>query len=401
MKGTFHSGSGASIAYGRSERDPSPRGRWWHLLAKDQEAMGHLVPHRLQQPLRRGVPAARSHARLDGAVRPQPSEGLVEEAARQAQAPVAGPRAQRIRGAHHRPAASALVAVDPRGDVRGELAVWRDRQQVQIRGVVGAAHGGELLRRREGRGHTHRLAPQRHEGLDLVLAPEGADGEAIRQGWGRDRRSGVVEPARVVQMVPVLQGEAGLSEALDQPPLAVIDQRAERDRDAFRPRDLVRALAPGGVAAVFDHVGGPGLVDSWRLLGRGGVLVSYGSASTLRGTGHRLRPYLPLLARLLWWNLLPNGRRAAFYFVQRWPGRFREDLATVLGLLAAGRIEARVARRLPLARAAEALGLLDASAVTGKVVLLPQAAGAAGGARPPPGGPRRAAAGQEWNLTIA
>ncbi len=142
----------------------------------------------------------------------------------------------------------------------------------------------------------------------------------------------------------------------------------------------VRALAPGGAAAVFDHVGGPGLVDSWRMLGRGGVLVSYGSASTLRDTGHRLRPYLPIVGRILLWNLLPNGRRATFYFVQRWPKRFQEDLAAVLALLAAGEIEARVARRLPLERAAEALALLADGAVTGKVVLLP---GAAAGASEP------------------
>lgn len=33
----------------------------------------------------------------------------------------------------------------------------------------------------------------------------------------------------------------------------------------------VRALAPGGVDAVFDHVGGPGIVDSFRLLAPGGA----------------------------------------------------------------------------------------------------------------------------------
>src|SRR6478609_7964469 len=42
----------------------------------------------------------------------------------------------------------------------------------------------------------------------------------------------------------------------------------------------VRELAPDGVAAVFDHVGGPGLNASWGLLAKGGTLVSYGSAST-------------------------------------------------------------------------------------------------------------------------
>jgi len=36
----------------------------------------------------------------------------------------------------------------------------------------------------------------------------------------------------------------------------------------------VREIAPEGVNAVFAHVGGPGRVDSWRMLRRGGTLVS-------------------------------------------------------------------------------------------------------------------------------
>jgi NADPH:quinone reductase-like Zn-dependent oxidoreductase len=142
----------------------------------------------------------------------------------------------------------------------------------------------------------------------------------------------------------------------------------------YRTEDVprkVREISPDGVDAVFDHVGGPGLVDSWRMLRRGGTLVSYGSASTLKGTGHRLRPYLPIFGRVLLWNVLPNGKRATFYYVKRWPKRFREDLSTVLSLLAEGKIEARVAGRLPLERAAEALGLLASGKVTGKVVLVP------------------------------
>ncbi len=107
----------------------------------------------------------------------------------------------------------------------------------------------------------------------------------------------------------------------------------------------VREISPDGVDAVFDHVGGPGLVDSWRMLRRGGTLVTYGSASTLSGTGHWIKPYLPIFARVLFWNALPNGKRATFYYVKRWPKFFQEDLSTVLSLLVEGKIEAHATAR--------------------------------------------------------
>ena len=143
----------------------------------------------------------------------------------------------------------------------------------------------------------------------------------------------------------------------------------------YRAEDVparVRRIAPGGVAAVFDHLAGPGLVDSWRMLGPGGTLACYGVASALNARGHRLLPFGPVLARLLLWNALPNGRHATFYYVMRWPKLFRPDLARVLGLLADGRIDARVARRFPLEQAADALRLLESGAVGGKIVLVPE-----------------------------
>jgi NADPH:quinone reductase-like Zn-dependent oxidoreductase len=145
-------------------------------------------------------------------------------------------------------------------------------------------------------------------------------------------------------------------------------------RNEYVPQ-RVREISPGGVDAVFDHVGGSGLADSWRMLRRGGTLVNYGSASTLNDTGHRLAPYLPFL-RILLWNAVPNGRRATFYGIQLWLKYFQEDLTTVFSLLAEGKIEAHIAQRIPLEKASEALGLLASGKASGKVVLVPGFEGA-------------------------
>jgi NADPH:quinone reductase-like Zn-dependent oxidoreductase len=150
----------------------------------------------------------------------------------------------------------------------------------------------------------------------------------------------------------------------------------------YRSEDVparVRELAPDGVAAVFDHVGGSGIVDSWRMLARGGTLVSYGTASTRDVPGNPRVPVLKLLGRLTAWNLLPNGRRATFFNL--WAGRrlrtaryraqLREDLGAVLELLAAGAITPQVARRFPLTDAAAALRYAEAGGIAGKVILEP------------------------------
>lgn len=150
----------------------------------------------------------------------------------------------------------------------------------------------------------------------------------------------------------------------------------------YRTEDVpqrVRELAPGGVDAVFDHVGGRSAVDSWHLLAPGGTLVSYGSASTRDDEGSGSWPVLKLLGRVWLWNTLPNRRRA--YFFNVWAGRayaknrFRTrlsaDLTQVFAALKRGDITAQIAAELPLARIADAMRLAESGTVAGKVVLNP------------------------------
>lgn len=173
----------------------------------------------------------------------------------------------------------------------------------------------------------------------------------------------------------------------------VIGTASPRHHEALRERGVVpvdyraddlaariRALAPReGVHAVFDHVGGRGIVDSWRLLAPGGTLVAYGTAATRDAEGSKQWPVLKLLGRVWLWNALPNRRRALFFNVwagralarNRFRARLRADLTQVFAALQRGEVTAQIAAQLPLVRAADALRLAESGTVAGKVVLNP------------------------------
>ncbi|MEU3612843.1 medium chain dehydrogenase/reductase family protein [Streptomyces sp. NPDC006872] len=202
---------------------------------------------------------------------------------------------------------------------------------------------------------------------------------------------------RAGQTVVVHGANGGVGSVLVQLALAagatVIGTASARHHDAlreqgvvpvdYRAQDLaarIRELAPAaGADAVFDHVGGRGIVDSWRLLAPGGTLVSYGTASTRDDEGSKQWPVLKLLGRLWLWNALPNRRRAYFFNVwagralakDRFRARLRADLTQVFAALQRGDVTPRIAGRLPLAEVADAVRLAESGTVVGKVVLNP------------------------------
>jgi NADPH:quinone reductase-like Zn-dependent oxidoreductase len=143
-----------------------------------------------------------------------------------------------------------------------------------------------------------------------------------------------------------------------------IDYRSED----FEAR--VRQMQPDGLDYVFDSIGGRTWAGSYRLLKRGGTLLICGLRVTERRDMLGIAPHA---LRLLPRALLPDGRQVniAFLNLATLQASYREDLPTLLALLAEGKIEPVIGARLPLAEAAQAHRLLESGAVTGKIVLLP------------------------------
>ena len=133
-------------------------------------------------------------------------------------------------------------------------------------------------------------------------------------------------------------------------------------------------LAPNGMHAVFDGIGGDYYARSFKTLTRGGTLVAYGFLKTAMGRGGSI----PLeFMRLMLLNALPNGKKAKFYSINglrnQHPEWFKQDLQALFELLQAGKVKPFIEKRMPLSQATEALSLVEKGAVKGKIVLLPDA----------------------------
>jgi NADPH:quinone reductase-like Zn-dependent oxidoreductase len=235
---------------------------------------------------------------------------------------------------------------------------------------------------------------------DSVVVPEHLDPELVEAltvngvtAWQMLHRAAKVTRG---QTILVFGASGGVGTVLSQLALhagvRVIGAASPRHHDALRAAGVepvdhadpdlaarVRELAPRGLDAVFDNIGGQVTRTAFDLLARGGTLVSYAIIEAASGTGGLALPFLGAVARNLLWSALPNGKRATFYDL--WAGhtlrksRFRRhleaDLTAVLDLLDRGVLQPVIAARYPLAEVAAALVLAESRTVSGKIVLLP------------------------------
>jgi len=130
----------------------------------------------------------------------------------------------------------------------------------------------------------------------------------------------------------------------------------------------VRAVVPAGVDVAFDGLGGALTRECTRATRTGGLVVGYGFMAA-RDPFSSLRGFVSLFA-----GTRLAGRRGTFYGItalyRKDKRPFKEDLPKLFDLLAARRIQPRIAARLPLLAGAEGERLLEAGGVAGKIVLL-------------------------------
>jgi NADPH:quinone reductase-like Zn-dependent oxidoreductase len=135
----------------------------------------------------------------------------------------------------------------------------------------------------------------------------------------------------------------------------------------YRMQDWVsriRQNEPEGLDFVFSGMGQEYFEPGLGALRRGGVLVAYGAPQSFGD-------FLILVAKLGFYNLLPNGKSIKGYGTHReGVGTFKEDWSALFSLLSEGKIKPIVADRFPLLDAIKAYELLESGQVTGNLVLM-------------------------------
>jgi len=194
--------------------------------------------------------------------------------------------------------------------------------------------------------------------------------------------------------------------------LSLIGTCSDRDRAVverlgavaidYRNEDFlarVRELTGDGVDVALDGIGGALSLRSFRALRPGGRLVVFGHYSTITNGHKSWRGWFEWYAAtggVALWALLSPRRSVSAYRIQKlrddrrqWfpvardarafqvgggprdPEWFREDFLALLDLLRDGKIHPVVAERLPLSEAGRAHEMLESTAATGKLVLVP------------------------------
>lgn len=135
--------------------------------------------------------------------------------------------------------------------------------------------------------------------------------------------------------------------------------------------EVIRSEYSAGIDAAFDPIGGEHLLRSYKVVKRGGTVVSYGFAGNNYGG---VLPMILGVAQLALLKLIPDGKKVHLCALPAeckknvlW---YREALSFLVRLLEEGKIRPIVGEKIPLKKAHRAHELLEGGMVGGKILLL-------------------------------
>ncbi|WP_138188587.1 medium chain dehydrogenase/reductase family protein [Paenibacillus alvei] len=136
--------------------------------------------------------------------------------------------------------------------------------------------------------------------------------------------------------------------------------------------EVLASIAPEGMAAVFDPIGGSNWERSMRTLSSKGRFVGYGYTSVLeQGRNNNwVKDWMGVATR----GTTESGNPVHMYSITTLKKErldwFREDVQAVMSLLEAGEIQPLISHRIPLQEAARAQELLAGAHSVGKIILV-------------------------------
>jgi len=135
----------------------------------------------------------------------------------------------------------------------------------------------------------------------------------------------------------------------------------------YHTQDFVEILSgvePRGIDYVFNGMTEEYLDPDMKVLRRGGVLVHYGGPRSKSG-------FYKLVMKLIYYNLLPNGKRIKGFGTHTGGiEKYESDWLALFQMLEKGEIEPVVAAKYPILEARLANELLEEGGVVGTQVLL-------------------------------
>ena len=128
--------------------------------------------------------------------------------------------------------------------------------------------------------------------------------------------------------------------------------------------EVIQQAEPEGIDFVFNGMGEEYFERGLAVLRRGGVFVHYGGPQSFSR-------FTLLVVKLIFYNLMPNGKTIKGYGTHRGDTyEYKEDWTKLFNLLEEGKIKPIIAEEFPILEAARANELLESGQVTGNIVLL-------------------------------